>query len=415
MKLLQKTGRIYLFFTAILLLIAGLMLYGLMTRFVGEEITEKLIANKERVVKRLELGEPVPQLPPVLEIERAFNSTEAYLIIKDTTLFDPVEKEPELFREVTSVELTDGVFYRITLRQVILEPADFLNNIGISIAVVILFLLIGLYWLNRIISKKIWDPFYQNLDILKRFSLAENQPIKLQPSDIDEFAELNRAVENLTEKVRNDYHLLKEFTENASHEMQTPLAIIRSKLEEAFQDSDLSEQQATQLEGALAAVRRLSGLNQTLLLLARIENRQFKAVEKVKLLETIQKVFGQFEDFIESKNISVENSFLSDATLITNPQLFETMLVNLIGNAIKFSEKEGKIKIEGDNNKLSITNSAPPLTQDPEKMFDRFVKADPSTSSPGLGLSIVKKICDIYGWKINYTVLRNEHTLTIRF
>ena len=415
MKLLQKTSLIYLILSAIILLAAGIFIYTFITSVIEEEIEEKLIVNKERIARQLERSEEILQLPPVIEVKELSPPQTERLRIHDTMVYDPIEEEAELFKEVTSIEEINGKIYKITVRQVILEPHDYLETIGVALAGVFGLLLLGLFLMNRNISKVAWKPFYQNLESLRQYSLESNEPIKLKNSSITEFKELNIVIEKLTEKIRADYLSLKEFSENASHEMQTPLAIIQAKLEEALQEPELSERLAHHIQLTLAAAQRLSRLNQTLLLITKIENRQFTEKQQVNVAEIIEQILRQFEESIELKEISIRKSINGDNLIRTNISILEILISNLVSNAIKHNYKEGEIRIDLNDNILTISNTAPPGNFDTAKMFDRFTKGDASSSSLGLGLSIVKKICDINGWRISYQKQDDLHSIKINF
>lgn len=194
MKLLQRTNRIYLLFSALLLLIADLLLYYMMTSIMDEEDTEKLYLNKLRISRQLAEGKTVASIPPVLEIEELDGPQKEQQYTKTVTMFDPEEGEDELFREVTSIETIHGKTYRITVRQVILEPHDYIDSIGVALAIVLIMLLLGLLLINRLISRKLWKPFYNSLEILRKFSVQSDVPIEFPVSNISEFNELNEAL-----------------------------------------------------------------------------------------------------------------------------------------------------------------------------------------------------------------------------
>jgi signal transduction histidine kinase len=415
MKLAEKTTRIYLALTAILLLCAGSLLYILMTDFIDEEVTEKLMINMLRVVNRLEQGQVVTELPPIIEVEELSTPRAETIITKDTVLYDTIEQEAEDFREVTAFETINNKTYRITLRQVILQPHDYYSTIGLSLLLVMTLLLIGLVLINRRISQKLWHPFYHNLEKLKQFSLQENQPIGLRTSSISEFQELNQTLERMTDKLRTDYRALKQFAENASHEMQTPLAIIQTKLDEALQSPALSEEQARQIKAAYASTLRLSRLNQSLLLLTRIQNRQFTATQAIALTNTIEQYLKEYEDFLTARKITVEKHLEAGTVISAHPAIVDTLLTNLIGNAIRHNIDGGTINLRLEDKTLTIANTGLPLSIPPSKLFERFAKDDPSSDSPGLGLAIVRSICDTNGWTISYTAENRWHTIRVTF
>jgi signal transduction histidine kinase len=382
---------------------------------IEEEVIEKLLVNKQRILEKLEIGEPVPQLPPWIEVNELSENQKSTIIIKDTILYDPIEKEPEPFIEVTSIENIGGKSWRITLRQVILEPQDYWSTIGISLAVVLIILLSGLFIVNRFISRKLWRSFYQGLSYLKNFSLQEVKPIALEPSSISEFKELNEAIIKLTEKVRSDYYALKEFTENASHEIQTPLSIIQSKLELLVQSPNLEENDVEQLKSALSGTQRLSKLNQSLLLLTKIGNNQFPETQTVSLSQAIEKQIINLEEFIHAKNLTIEKQLIPDQTVTANDLLVDVLLANLLSNAIKYNSVGGIIRIKLQDHVLSVSNNGKQLSVAPEKMFERFKKADSSFDSLGLGLAIVKEICEINSWRVSYSVQDGWHILKVTF
>ncbi len=415
MKLLQKTNRIYLLFAAVLLFITGILLYFIFTRIVKTEITEKLIINKERISKELADGKNVPSLPPVITIEELPSGSPVKLSIKDTLLFDPVEEDIELFHEIASVENINDKTYRITLRQVILEPHDYYNSIGFVLLVTMCMLLVCFLFFNWRISKKIWKPFYKNLETIKKYAVSEQEKIVLISSNITEFSELNTAVENFTDKILSDYRALKEFTENASHELQTPLAIINTKLESFLQSEELTNEQADQIQSAYSAAIRLTKLNRSLLLLSRIENHQFTDTETVYLKDIVEKQLYIFDEFIKSKELKVSLNLNSDLLLLVNVFLIETLISNLIGNAIKHNFAGGNITIDLNENIFSIINTGKTTAVKPEQLFQRFKKADQASVSPGLGLSISRKICELHHWRIGYEQEGELHIIKVNF
>jgi hypothetical protein len=415
MKLLQKTSRSYLLFSGVLLIVAGTFLYLEMTGFIDEETTEKLLIDKNRIAQQLEEGKPVAEFPPVIEIDTLTGPVRNSVDVKDTLLYDPLENEAELFRQVRSVESIRGQGYRITVRQVILEPGDYLSSIGVFIAAVFVVLLFGLYLINRRISSGTWKPFYATLKAMETFSVDNDAPIPLSPTSIREFDAFNRSVEKLIGQVRSDYETLKAFTADASHEIQTPLSIVQLRLEEALQVKDLPEESAQRILSALSASRRLSRLNQALLLLAKIEQQGQEKKKSLFPAPVLEQLIEQHREFIEARNLTVKKNVDPNVQVHVQPALLEILMGNLLSNAVKYSPENGTITVVLVKNGLKITNPGPPLNKRPEDLFQRFVKDNPSSSSPGLGLSIVKKICETLGWHISYAFENKMHILEVRF
>lgn len=301
------------------------------------------------------------------------------------------------------------------VRDTLLEKSDLLLIIAVVIGLVFILLNISLYFINRKLSKNIWKPFYSTLDHLRRFS-PDDPVFRLSTvKGIDEFTELNKTLDNLTLKVMSDYQSLKRFTEDASHEIQTPLAVIQSKLETLIQYPDLKKDQAELIKSAYTSVQRISKLIQTLLLLTKIANDQFPEKNKVNLSDLLEEKIKLFADHIDSKSLILKKEIEPGFYIETNFFLAESLVMNLIGNAIKHSDIGGTINVRLDKYCLGISNSGSPLSIPSEKLFERFYKIDKSTGSMGLGLAIVKEICSLNKWDIRYEFVENQHKFMVRF
>jgi two-component system, OmpR family, sensor kinase len=415
MKLLQKTNIYYLIFSALLFLIASIVLFKLLTFISERELDESLVSGKNKIAQQIENATSLPQLPPLILVKEVKDISGKEMEFKDTMIYNSTEKEMEPYREISSVENINGKFYSIVVRRSLIETEDIRLTIGLSVGGVLLLLLAGLFFINRKIAESVWTPFYNNLGILRKFSFEQSEPVMLQSSGIVEFEELNHTIEKLISKVHADYQQLKEFTENASHESQTPLAIIQSKLELLMQHTGLDEEQAALIESIGLAVQRLNKLNHALLLLAKIENRQYSAMEDLNLSEIVKNQIGQFTDLIEAREITLNMQVDKDIKMHGDHLLLDVLLFNLLNNAVKHNTPKGTISIRLSSAQLVISNLGKPLTIEPDKLFERFYKADPSSGSLGLGLSIVRKICEVSGYQVSYLVVKNLHTITISF
>jgi signal transduction histidine kinase len=215
----------------------------------------------------------------------------------------------------------------------------------------------------------------------------------------------------MTGKIIRDYETLKNFADNASHEMQTPLAVINSKLDLLIQEPNLDNKQVTQLQAMYDAVARLTKLNQSLLLLAKIENNQFTQAETVKLDVLIKEKLLQLEDLINAKHLRMHTD-LEPVQAKLNDYLADILLNNLLSNAIRHNTDNGRIDIRLRSRELMISNTGSFLTFPAAGIFDRFTKGAYSEGT-GLGLAIVKQICDRYNFKIAYSSRNETHSFSI--
>ena len=248
---------------------------------------------------------------------------------------------------------------------------------------------------------------------MKNFDLQKGGAVSFQKSKVDEFNTLNIELEKLTDKVARDYRNLREFTENMSHETQTPLAIIRSKLEILLQNSS-SEEHATQILSTLDSVNRLSKMNKGLIMLTRIENDQYAGQQVMTLGPLIYKHLEDLELFITSREIVVHTDIDNSVVIKINPNLAGILFTNLLSNAIKYNVTGGDLYVTLNQEGIIIANSGDPLIIPEKEVFERFKKGD-APDSVGLGLAIVKKIIDHQDFTIDYHYRNGLHTFTILF
>ena len=241
------------------------------------------------------------------------------------------------------------------------------------------------------------------------------EAIHFEETNIEEFNELNSSLNSMAAKIYNDYVNMKEFTENAAHEMQTPLAVAQSKIELLLQDNNLTNEQVESILQASDALNRLSKLNQSLLLLAKIENNQYETNKTVSLNDITNKYLQLFQEVVKDKEVKVETNFEENFLLQLHPLLAESLISNLIGNAVKYNYKGGKISIETDKNEYKISNTSnfPPIHT--QQLFKRFNNSNKGTdTSNGLGLAIVKKIADTHNLEIIYNSENGTHNFSIK-
>ncbi len=415
MKLIQKSKQIYIIYSIVIFIVSSIVLYFIIKKIISDRQDEKLLWDKDAIAQKLKYDYPLP----IFEVDdfESIIPIKDTLYFKDTLIYQIVNgaEKSEMYRQLTSVESLHGKTYKITTRSSNVKNEDFFLVITMSVGIVIFVLILTIFFVNTIILRNAWRPFYENLEILKNFSVESNQPIFLQDSEIDEFQELNTSLVKLTNKINSDYNNLKEFTENASHEMQTPLAIMQSKSELLMQTENLNTEQKQQIKSIHLATQRLSKLNKTLLLLSKIENHQFHEKNIISINDSIDKQLEIFKFFIDNKKIKVTKNYVENIKITANSMLFDIVISNLISNAIKHNFKKGNIEIVTSEYFISFSNSGEAHNISSEALFERFKKESKSPDSFGLGLAIVKKVCDTNGWKINHSYVDKQHNFSIYF
>jgi signal transduction histidine kinase len=265
---------------------------------------------------------------------------------------------------------------------------------------------------NRLALKNTWKPFYQLLEFLDDFRLDDKTVPDLTETRIKEFRLLNNSVLKLLRTNVDMYAKQKHFIENASHELQTPLAIGLNKLELLAGDGDLSGEQVSKIGEIIESLRRLSGLSKSLLLLSKIENRQFISKEKVNFDDLIGRILRDFSDFAAFKELNVSYQKEASWVHIMNSDLAEILVMNLVKNAIVHNTRGGILQIVLHANDFIIENDSEEASLEAAGLFRRFIKRSGNKQSTGLGLAIVKAIADESGLVITYSYTQ-RHVFTI--
>lgn len=311
--------------------------------------------------------------------------------------------------------------YELDEHNIVLTPEasreDKLLIIGaVTIITVVFFILLlgGFILINRKVSQRLWQPFYKSLEKTRDFDISQHKTVVFDKTDISEFAELNESLYKLITGSAMAYHQQKEFADNASHELQTPLAIVQSKLEMLLQTQSLTTDQYTNIEQALKALSRVSRINKNLLLLAKIENSQYLDKEVIDLAQLLDNTISLFAIFSEDKNIELTKKIAGVVQVEANKILVELVLQNLITNAILHSPYGSIVSVTLNDCLLSITNpGACSLAQ--EQLFKRFASASSQTPGTGLGLALIKQVCTRYNWRITYDFTGDLHIFSIVF
>ncbi len=390
------------------MVISTIALFFYVRNLLQGEVEEELRSTEARIEHSISENNPVYQLPPMVEVQTV--SALGIEKLKDTVIFDPSQSEMEEFRELTTFSTINGKDYSITVRALVVESEDILIAVMVSYLIIILLVFIFLFYFNKTWNQGLWHPFFINLEAMKGFSLASEKPIALLESDILEFSELNNEIRTLTDKVRADYKNLKQYTEDVSHEMQTPLAIILAKIENIINGDNLNDVQFQHLTSIQKDIQRLTLLNKRLALLSKIENQQFTNPESL-IFNTILK--QRIETFSEIYPSDIELVEQGKMLMKIDPYLADVLIDNLLSNALKHAVDKESITIEIGEQEFSVSNKGSQKLQKEERLFSRFYKESDHKKSTGLGLAIVKKICELYGLEPNYHFINGKHIFTI--
>ncbi len=417
MKLLTKYNWVNLLVAILVILVTGIIYYLVISLILNRQVDQDLEVEEQEIFEFVRLNHRLPQVFKSGDQQTIFQKAGNAKINRQfirTDFYNSKEREKESGRGLISSVMVANQKYKILIVESKVETDDLVQIIfGITLAVVLILVTV-LFMINRLILRRLWQPFYNSLLRLKAFNVADKQKYSKQvDSRIEEFDELNQAISLMAEKVIKDYQDLKAFTENASHELMTPIAVINSKLDSLLQTDQFTESQSKILEGLYQSVARLTHLNKAMLLLAKIENQLMSDKRSIQINALLSEQLDKFNELFSIKHITV-TSFIEVKEVTANEVLLEILLNNLISNAIRHNQNGGTIYMELNQQELIIRNSgeAEPLKTD--EVFNRFSKSAASEGS-GLGLTISRQICTTNNWGLVYQYADHTHNFIVRF
>lgn len=419
MKLLKRTVKNYILYSTLLVVVSTPLFYFAIRQLFIHEMEEELFhhkANFNHIVKQLETEKEI-QLFQLINEELQLSEAKAWPVsdsIYTYTQYDSLERTSIPFRALRTGIQIQNKNYELIIRESIVGNTRLVTAIVAIQVVLLILMLTGFILINRKLSHEVWDPFYKILDKLKQYKIDEDTFISLPHSSTAEFRDLSKAIVLLVNKSRDAYLNQKEFTENASHELQTPIAIFRSKLELLIQTTPLTKEQAELISNLLDTTDRIARLNKNLLLLSKIENRQFVSTDEVSVLAVLNRTIEDYQQLVLTREINITVNAAKDLVIKANSILFEILISNLISNALRHAPIKTEVLIKIEKETLTVLNSGPPL-KSPEKIFNRFNQESRSSQGSGLGLAILKKICEVENFSIHYYYSNSSHHFQVSF
>lgn len=323
---------------------------------------------------------------------------------KDTLIFSNVKNIFERNRLLTTAFVAeDGLYYEMKVVSQELDRNKLIKELATSLLWLYLFLLISILLVNNFVLKKTWKPFYELLNYLRDFRLDKSSLNKPSKTKIKEFTILNETVLKLLKENVDTYSSQKQFIENASHELQTPLAIGINKLEMLAGEQYLSDEHIKKIGNIIQTLQGLADLNKSLLLISKIENKQFLEEEQINFDEIFTRILDDFSDFTEYRKIEIKYEKEGDWIFKMNKNLAEILIINLVKNAIIHNQPGGEIVIKLSSFQFAIENTSDESALPADKIFKRFSKNQNKKGSTGLGLAIAKAITDVSGLSLNYS------------
>lgn len=423
MKLLYRiTWRISL---ALLFLSAvwGMVFYFAIINEINDETDDSLEDYSEFIIVRALAGEKLPERDNgtnnsyyINEVaaEYALSHPSVRFLDDEIYIYSKQETEPARILKTIFRDRHDR-YHELTVMIPTIEKADLKQTILTWIVILYVGLMLSILAVNAIVLRRSLRPLYAMLDWLNGLELGKEIPSLELGCDI---AEYNKLSEGLVRSARRNNEMYEQqslFIGHASHELQTPIAVALNRLELLADDPALNETQMEQIIKTRRSLEDISKLNKTLLLLTKIENRQFPGTEPVRINEMVRSIS---EDLIEAyRPYEIEFDLTETARLEAdmNRMLASVLFGNLLKNAFIHNEKHGKVSVAISADGVRIANTALAGALNPEYIFRRFYQDSKSKGAAGLGLSLVDSIAKLYGITIGYLFGDGMHIFDIRF
>ena len=315
---------------------------------------------------------------------------------RNENFFMEYDEEMEPYRVLETYFIDkNGNHHKLEIRTATVEEDDFIESLLIALVILYILIIASILIINNISLKKIWKPFYSTLNYLSDYQFGQNKKLISNKTPITEFKLLDSEIAKMISRNENSVYQQKQFIENASHELQTPIAVALNQIDVLLESDELTQKNYLEINQIRNTLKRMSTLNQSLLMLSKIENQQFKDKEQVVFNSVVKTMISDFNSILEFKSIALELIENGEFKTLINKDLAYSLLSNLIKNSIKYNINNGKIIIEIDNLSLKIKNTSKRKTPlNSEDIFSRFYKESEDHLSTGLGLSIVKTIID---------------------
>lgn len=401
-----------------IMIIWGTIFYFSMVAEINDETDDSLEDYAEMLIRRTLAGKELPlpgngsnnsySIEPLFQ-DNGYGTTRTF---NDRRIYIHEKKETEPARELTMTFLDrDDNAYKLVVSTPTFEREDLLRAIFTHIVLLYILLMLTILAVTAFIFHYSMKPLYALLRWLDRYHPGkgtENLPIE---EEIVEFKKLTEVARTTIDRAEKYMEQQKQFIGNASHELQTPLAILGTRIEWMIDNTPLNEEQFAELSKMRQSLHRMNRLNRTLLLLSKIDNNQFPEKADIDLVEIINNEVAIYNEIYSDRGIKC-NTKLPDSFIVSmNESLATTMITNLIKNAFLHTEDDGTIEIGIKQGALTIANDgSEPL--DSTRLFDRFYTSG-KKGSTGLGLALVKSIADSYNFKIKYYFDSGRHSFEI--
>lgn len=351
------------------------------------------------------------------EVTREYAARLSHERYTDEEIYIPEQDDEEPARVLRTIfRDRDGRWFELTVMTPTFEKDELREAILWWIVWLYLFLLLTILTVNVLVLHRTLRPLRALLRWLDAYTVGGKNPPLACDTNITEFCRLNEAASRYAARAEQLFDRQKQFIGNASHEMQTPLAVCRNRLEMLVDDArTLTPEQLAEIASVQRTLGRLVRLNRTLLLLTKIDNGQFPESSEVDVGAQVRTTAEELGDIYAYRGVTLR--LAEETTLIVrmNPSLAESLVANLLKNAFVHGDANGTVDVRVAGRSLEVTNDGAAGPLDGARIFDRFYRATEKEGSSGLGLALVEAVCRLYGLRVSYDYVAGRHRFTVQF
>jgi signal transduction histidine kinase len=317
-----------------------------------------------------------------------------------------IEGEVMDYRVISATFETQGNYYLIEIGKSITSILNFQDHIR-KFTLFFLIALLGITFLiDLLVTQYLLRPFGRIIEKLKRSDHPKNFDYTPVPTNTTDFRYLEENIHSLMHKIERAFNDEREYISNISHELLTPISIIRTKLDNFVNSTSLTDEEMVKIIESKVTLGRLTRLVRTLLLMSRIENEEYLLNEEVDINELLQEIGADFKEHFEQKELDFRLEASGVPVKVRgNRELLHILFFNLVNNAIKYTSQGGRITVtQTQRNEISVVevadNGIGIAEENLPYIFSRFKKFQESENNFGLGLALVKKIADYHHYRI---------------
>lgn len=412
-KLLSKALFFYLIVTLVSFIISALVLQEEANKHM-HNILENRFHHREHWIKHMLEKEPDKlQRSSQVQVKQVQEVPENYKpVFTDTVMTNEHTQRKNIYRKKTTYMTAGGRHYRVEMTKEADELYRFRDDVFHIVLPVFIGLVVVLFLTNYLLSGYLFKPFQKILRQMASYRIGEPGSIEHIRTSTYELNKLKELYESMRKRIENDYYKLKEYTENMSHELQTPLSIIQNKAESLLSNEDLQPEQAKQVKAIYEETQQLSKLGRALNLITRIENQEFKNIRDIPTASAIRNHVEKVAEMANIKQLRIATNLDEQQTLNMDPGLLDIMLRNLMKNSIRYAPQDTTIEVDTYDDRIEFVNEGSPTDFPEDTIFDRFKKGG-AQPTLGLGLAIVKRITEVSGLQIDYHHDNGKHHFVV--